>query len=296
MIFAATGEPLTPTHASKAGRRYRYYVSRSLLDGAVSGRGEGATGASPSWRIPAAEIENLVVTALSDLLSDGAGLVERLRLAQLDTPHLHRVLVAARAHADHLRAPTDPDGRNLLRSILQRVEAGPEAVAIRFDTEALMDWIHPGLAETIERDPAALVLKIPVRLKRRGAELKLVLTDRQQPTRRDRSLINALARGFGWFEELRTGAAPSLGAIAERENVSPNLVRRYIDLAVLPTDLIDAIIAGQQPVELTAESIKQAYPLPVRWREQSEAVELRRSWAEARKLNELASEVPYNIR
>ena len=99
-----------------------------------------------------------------------------------------------------------------------------------------------------------------------------MLTDRQQPIRRDRSLINALARGFGWFEELRTGAAPSLCAIAERENVSPNLVRRFIDLALLPTDLVEAIVAGQQRIELTCETLKQAYPLPLRWREQTRAL------------------------
>ncbi len=100
------------------------------------------------------------------------------------------------------------------------------------------------------------------------------MTKPQQPIRRDRSLIHALARGFGWYEELRTGASPSLGVIAERENVSPSLVRRYIDLALLPTDLVEAIIAGQQPIELTSETFKQAYPLPVKWGEQSEALGL----------------------
>jgi len=65
----------------------------------------------------------------------------------------------------------------------------------------------------------------------------LVLADRPQPIRRDRSLVNTLARGFDWYEELRTGASPSLGAIAERENVSRNYIRRSIDLALLPTDI-----------------------------------------------------------
>ncbi|MEO7861334.1 MAG: recombinase family protein, partial [Nitrospirales bacterium] len=33
MIFDETGQPLTPTHATKGGRRYRYYVSKSLITG-----------------------------------------------------------------------------------------------------------------------------------------------------------------------------------------------------------------------------------------------------------------------
>lgn len=47
------------------------------------------------------------------------------------------------------------------------------------------------------------------------------------PVHRDRSLIGILALGFLWFEDLRTGAAASITAIAEREKVSPRLVRRY---------------------------------------------------------------------
>jgi DUF2924 family protein len=44
------GERLTPSHAVKGNRRYRYYVSRSLLKSAA---GQNASG----WRIPALEIE-----------------------------------------------------------------------------------------------------------------------------------------------------------------------------------------------------------------------------------------------
>jgi site-specific DNA recombinase len=32
-LFDAAGERLTPSHAVKKGRRYRYYVSRALITG-----------------------------------------------------------------------------------------------------------------------------------------------------------------------------------------------------------------------------------------------------------------------
>ncbi len=62
--------------------------------------------------------------------------------------------------------------------------------------------------------------------------------------------------------------------IAERENVSPHLVRRYLDLALLPTSTVEAIVAGQQPIELTSETFKQAYPLPIAWSEQKQVLRL----------------------
>ena len=51
-----TGEPLTPSHAVKKGRRYRYYVSRSLIRDSGN-RQDG-------WRLPAGELEDAVRAAI----------------------------------------------------------------------------------------------------------------------------------------------------------------------------------------------------------------------------------------
>ena len=47
--------PGSPSHAVKKGRRYRYYVSRHLI---TEGKKANRTG----WRIPAADLEALVVS------------------------------------------------------------------------------------------------------------------------------------------------------------------------------------------------------------------------------------------
>ena len=39
ILFDARGERMTPTHATKNNTRYRYYVSRSLLAGAMKYHG-----------------------------------------------------------------------------------------------------------------------------------------------------------------------------------------------------------------------------------------------------------------
>ncbi len=53
LLFDQNGEPLVATHAVKQGRRYRYYVSRSLQHG-------GNAKANDGMRIPARDIETLV--------------------------------------------------------------------------------------------------------------------------------------------------------------------------------------------------------------------------------------------
>ena len=70
LLFDETGDRLSPSHAVKAGRRYRYYISRRL----VQGRRKDQT----AGRLPAAELEKAVLAFLADLLRDGprlAGLI-----------------------------------------------------------------------------------------------------------------------------------------------------------------------------------------------------------------------------
>ena len=56
-LFDDRGNPMTPTHASKKGVRYRYYVSHALLQGQKAEAGSVA-------RVSAPEVEKLVIEAL----------------------------------------------------------------------------------------------------------------------------------------------------------------------------------------------------------------------------------------
>ncbi|MEL6487593.1 MAG: recombinase family protein, partial [Pseudomonadota bacterium] len=56
-VFDEEGVQLTPSHTSKTGKRYRYYVSKHF----VTESGEQ----KPGWRLPAAELEAAVLMAVS---------------------------------------------------------------------------------------------------------------------------------------------------------------------------------------------------------------------------------------
>ena len=53
LIVDADGERMTPTHAAKRSKRYRYYVSASLLAGDRPATQRG-------MRVPAGDVEGLV--------------------------------------------------------------------------------------------------------------------------------------------------------------------------------------------------------------------------------------------
>src|SRR5262249_45011340 len=62
ILIDAQGGRMSPTHANKKGTRYRYYISRSLLDGSAKAKTEGQ-------RIPAVALESLVVRRIRDWLA-----------------------------------------------------------------------------------------------------------------------------------------------------------------------------------------------------------------------------------
>jgi site-specific DNA recombinase len=68
LLVDARGKRLTPSHAVKKGRRYRYYVSTALITEAGTDRAQG-------WRLAAQEIEDAVIRVLADALTKPAMLL-----------------------------------------------------------------------------------------------------------------------------------------------------------------------------------------------------------------------------
>ena len=80
-LFDDSGQSLTPSHAVKGERRYRYYVSRNLINGAAD---SGRSG----WRLPAPQIERTVAAAAYTILSDQAAIADAALASGLATHQL----------------------------------------------------------------------------------------------------------------------------------------------------------------------------------------------------------------
>ena len=83
-LFDESGLSLTPSHAVKGERRYRYYVSRSLIKGTADSESRG-------WRLPAPEIERTVAAAAGQILSDQAAIAtasQAIGLAENQLPSI----------------------------------------------------------------------------------------------------------------------------------------------------------------------------------------------------------------
>ena len=153
-------------------------------------------------------------------------------------------------------------------------EEGPDVIednvlTIRVRRGPLWGGVVPSFASDTASD-TPIELKAAVAVKRRGVETKLVLPRLEQQnhqSRCDPALIKAIARGRAWFEELATGRARSLHELAQRDGITRRYIRRLVNLAFLSPQLVEAILQGRQPVELTATRLTEL-DLPLDWTEQ----------------------------
>ena len=67
----------------------------------------------------------------------------------------------------------------------------------------------------------------------------------------DKTLVKALARAFRWRKMLETGAFATVDAIAADEKINASYVGRVLRLTLLAPDIVEAILGGRQPADMT---------------------------------------------
>ena len=111
---------MTPTHAVKTGRRYRYYVSTQLITCLRTNHAKG-------WRIPAGDVEALVLNRLRAFFASQQDVGEALSCFDLDASTL----------------------RSALSKAIQLSESWTTLPSIRF--ESLYDLLSSALGSTMKK-------------------------------------------------------------------------------------------------------------------------------------------------
>jgi site-specific DNA recombinase len=261
LLVDAQAERLTPSHAVKKGRRYRYYVSTALIS-------EAGQDHTQRWRLAAKEIEDCVISILMDALTSQARLLERLNSPGMPGDQIRRLLGRAARLAALLRSAPGERAK-IVRKLGEQVIVDDKRIMIKMRRGALLG-VEASLCVSEEPNGSTIELTAAVDFKRRGAEIKLVLPGLAQHNHAlkcDPALIKAIARGRAWFEELATGRARSLQNLAKRDGITRRYIRRLVDLAFLSPQLVDVILQGRQPVVHTATRLTEL-DLPLDWTEQ----------------------------
>ncbi len=120
-------------------------------------------------------------------------------------------------------------------------------------------------------DGRTLIVHVPMTFKTRGGR-KLVVSPDGVPswarprTRIDNAMVKALARAFRWRKLLETGIYATVAEIANAEKINTSYVSRVLRLTLLAPDIIEMILDGRHPTDLTMAALIK--PFPVEWKEQ----------------------------
>ncbi len=155
------------------------------------------------------------------------------------------------------------DADELTRSLLQKVIIVPGYLSIELSSSGLTSLTDLGRDE--ELPPG---IDLPFTIRRRGVESKITILGASAPTAVDEEMVKVVANARTWFEKLSKGEAESVKDIAEADGVDPGDVSRFLPLAFLAPDIVEAVLDGSQPVELTAEKLKRLRSLPMSWEDQ----------------------------
>jgi DNA invertase Pin-like site-specific DNA recombinase len=240
-LFDDRGNRMSPSHTNKGGARYRYYISQVVLQ-----KKPQATGSI--GRVPAAEIEALVIGALRNHLpasgTEAQSVPDNER--ELIERHVERVTLTPKHIKLQLRQCADaPD------EIGAHDHASDNAAGDSRVTTITITWTSPV--------PAALkgIIHVPAH------------NTPMKPSRRDALLI-AIAKARKWVDDLAHGRAAGFAAIARREGKVERHVRLLAPLAFVSPRIVSALLDGTAPADLTLSKLARA--LPYSWVEQERRV------------------------
>jgi len=111
-------------------------------------------------------------------------------------------------------------------------------------------------------------LNVPFHTKRRGVESKIIIGGRATPPMPDHKLIDVVQKSFEWWRLLTEEPEWSIDKLARHASMDSSDVTRFLPLAFLAPDIIEAIIDGRQPVDLNIERLKKIGPVPMDWSSQ----------------------------
>jgi site-specific DNA recombinase len=259
LIYDDAGNRLVSSHATKNGKRYRYYVTS---EGA--GRSVAAASVPRLW-LPAAMIDELVLTKLRSFLTDKVQMSTLLRETRCRPAQIGSGLGIASKFADSLTSGA-PMAQNVA-DLVARVTVSSKSLNIYIKQDRLLTmltdkFVHQSWDNGQDK---IISLEATVPAVTGGGSGKLVFEDQNAKTP-DAVVVKAIARASIWFEHLTAGKSQSMAEIAVRENITDNYVSNLIHLAWLSPDLVGRVLDGDPEATALARGAMLTRKSDVLWR------------------------------
>ena len=123
---------------------------------------------------------------------------------------------------------------------------------------------------TLKAENGVLTIRIPMEFRRRSGRKEIIVPEGVAPPpapgHTHGPLAVAVARAHAWKGMIESGRFASVSNLAEHMGVNHRHVGRMLDLTLLAPDIIEAILAGEEPSGLSLRTFARGVPLL--WEEQ----------------------------
>ena len=250
IITDPLGRRMSPGHAQKGSKRYRYYVTHAS---------ELHDGGAAAHRLPAIDVEDLVVDHLRRWLTNAYAV--RQVVGSNDGHAIAQAVSAAARRAETLQ--TIYGRRAVTAQLIEQVKVANEAVHILLHRSSLAAVLGCAVVETATFKLSAAAVKM-----RYGKETKLILTgEREKSGKIDNRLVQLLVKARAAQRIVASSPERSIRQIALDQKLCRHRFVRLLRLAWLAPSIMTDILEGRQPQTLTSKLLLEA-DLPPQWERQ----------------------------
>src|ERR1700730_18670747 len=260
LIVDSDGHRMTPTHTTKKAKRYRYYVSASLLAG-------DHPQAQKRMRVPAGDIEALVLDRLRAFFSSRTDIGDALTPLDLEARAFDAALRNAFTLSKRWLVMAPVEVKSLVLDIVGRGTSAANRVDIWLNRAKIAAALEAGGgSQRPDLDP--VVVSIEAKLRRAGKGKRLVIANGAE-AEVNAGLVELIKDAFTIRIQLLSGSDDSIEAMSGRLGMNKCRLTSLIRLSHLAPEIVGALLAGRHPIELTpTRLLRLSKDLPHDWSEQ----------------------------
>ena len=264
-IYDDKNNRMTPSYSKTRNKKYRYYVSQPVLK-------FDKTKAGSISKLPAEETEKFVTDEIRSYFFDTKQIQNYI--AELSVFEQNRILEVVKSGKF--------DNYALVRSVLEKLTVSREWTEMILSKSRIKKFLYDlnGNVQDMRGDKEQaedyLIIKREIRIKTgtsKGCNTLIIRNDKAELPYINEALIKAIVKSFYWHKLLLEGKVKNTKDIQKLENLKDNsYIKQVLNLRFLSPRIIEAILNGTQPRELTVTKLFNIKTL--NWKEQEQLIML----------------------
>ena len=239
LVHDGHGRKMTPSHAVKQAKRYRYYMTRDRQPGTPA-----------VWRVPAHDLEQLVIARLCRHLVDEREVDADCSLGAHDDAERQNV-----SRASELMDGSEIERTEIIQALVGRIDVRRDCVELTLRPVG---------------EVSGQALTAAATLIRSGRQTRLVPPGAQGAHGQipDEGLVRLVANAQAARLAIAEAFDQPVEAIAEEHGFTAHYFAQLVRLGGLAPDIVTAILEGRQPANVTRTRLARTKALPLDWNEQ----------------------------